>query len=86
MIDIDTAHSRLATEHASASDWAWTWANVKPMHYTDCPLYSPLMQNGPNQFGLLNMCTEENGRDPFRVLVGMIDDSDVLLNAALAGG
>ena len=85
-IDIDTAHSLLAAEHASASDWGWTWASVKPMHYTDCPLYSPLTQNGPNQLGLLSMCTEQNGRDPFRVLVGMIDDSDMLVSVALAGG
>ena len=32
------------------------------------------------------MCTEQNGRDPFRVVVGAIDDSDVLVDAALAGG
>lgn len=32
------------------------------------------------------MCTEQNDRDPFRVIVGMIDNSDVLLNAALSGG
>ena len=83
-IDIDSAHSQLAAEHAPASDWGWTWASVNPMHYTDCPLYSPLMQNGPNQLGLLNMCTEQNGRDPFRVVVGVIDDSDVLVTAALA--
>ena len=85
-IDINLAHSQLAAEHAPASDWAWTWAHVKPMHYTDCPLYSPLMQNEPNQIGFLNMCREQNGRDPFRVVVGAIDDSDVLVTAALAGG
>ena len=85
-IDIDLAHSQLAAEHAPASDWGWSWAFVKPMHYTDCPLYSPLMQNGPNQLGVLTMCTAPNGRDPFRVVVGVIDDSDVLVTAALAGG
>ncbi len=85
-IDTGLAHSQLAAEHAPASDWGWAWTTVKPMHYTDCPLYSPLMQNGPNQLGLLNMCTEQNGRDPFRVVVGAIDDSDVLVTTALAGG
>ena len=85
-IDIDSAHAQLAAEHAPPSDWGWTWASATPLHYTDCPLYSPLMQNGPNQLGLRNMCTEENGRDPFRVVVGGIEDSDVLVNAALAGG
>ena len=35
-IDIDSAHSQLAAEHAPASDWGWTWASVNPMHYTDC--------------------------------------------------
>ena len=85
-IDLDLAHSQLATEQAPASDWGWTWTTVKPMHYTDCPLYSPLMQSGPNQPGLFNMCTEQHGRDAFRVVVGAIDDSDVLITAALAGG
>ena len=32
------------------------------------------------------MCTQQNARDPFRVLIGAIDDSDVLLTAAHAGG
>ena len=32
------------------------------------------------------MCTEQNGRDPFRVVVGVIGNSDVLVDAALAGG
>ena len=85
-IDIDSAHSRLASEHVPASDWRWTWAAVKVMHYTDCPLYSPLTQDGPNQPVLLDMRTQQNGRDPFRVVIGAIDDSEVLLTAVHAGG
>ena len=56
------------------------------MHYTDCPLYSPLTQDGPNQPVLLDMRTQQNGRDPFRVVIGAIDDSEVLLTAVHAGG
>ena len=50
------------------------------------PLYSPLTQDGPNQPVLLDMCTQQNGRDPFRAVIGVIDDSDVLLTAVHAGG
>jgi len=42
-IDEDAAHSRLIDEGASGEDWHWIWAFVKPMHYTDCPLYSSLL-------------------------------------------
>ena len=42
-IDSDVAAKRLSKEHASSQDWRWYWAHVNPMHYTDCPLYSPLL-------------------------------------------
>ena len=41
-IDLDTAHAQLRTENASGTDWRWGWSHVAPMHYTECPLYSPL--------------------------------------------
>jgi hypothetical protein len=47
-IDQDAAQSRLADEGAPGTDWQWIWALVTPMHYANCPLYSPLL-SGVNQ-------------------------------------
>ena len=41
--DSDVAHRNLAVEGALGSDWRWNWALIVPMHYADCPLYSPLL-------------------------------------------
>lgn len=41
-IDRDHAHARLSESEASPGHWGWAWALVAPMHYTECPLYSPL--------------------------------------------
>ena len=62
-------------------------AQIEPTHYIDLlPVFALDEERGRTSFGLVNMCTEPNGRDPFRVVVGFIDDSDVLVKAALAGG
>ena len=53
-IDQDAACSRLVDEGASGRDWHWIWALATPMHYADCPLYSPLL-SGVN---------EVSGRNP----------------------
>mgnify|MGYP005849332291 CR=1 FL=1 len=47
-IDLNAAHSRLAKEDASHTDWRWAWEHVLPMHYLECPLYSLLQGGGPN--------------------------------------
>ncbi len=45
-IDRDFAHQRLGEAGASRDEWRWAWAGVQPMHYTECPLYSPLVYGG----------------------------------------
>ena len=42
-IDIDVAHRNLAEEGATEHDWRWTWSLAKPLHYSECSLYSPLL-------------------------------------------
>ena len=45
-IDRDFAHKRLGEMGASADRWQWRWASIQAMHYTECPLYSPLTHGG----------------------------------------
>jgi hypothetical protein len=41
-IDSDAALARLVEEDAPGTDWHWAWSHIAPMHYTECPLFSPL--------------------------------------------
>lgn len=41
-LDRDLAHKRLAAEGVDGNDWRWRWQSVIPMHYSECPLFSPL--------------------------------------------
>ena len=41
-IDIDLAHAKLGKEGADADDWRWIWCQISAMHYSECPIYSPL--------------------------------------------
>ncbi|MBI3662190.1 MAG: hypothetical protein HY234_03955 [Acidobacteria bacterium] len=50
--DREVAHRGLARQQAAAEDWRWAWVNLKPMHYSECPRYSPLAQE----------CTNPNNR------------------------
>lgn len=43
-IDKEVAYSRLEKANVPAKSWKWRWATLKPMHYTECPLYSPLLR------------------------------------------
>ncbi len=45
-IDRDLAHQRLGELGISGEHWRWRWASIQAMHYTECPLYSPLTQGG----------------------------------------
>ena len=35
-------------QNNSVNDWRWNWAFISPMHYTECPLYSQLIEFGQN--------------------------------------
>lgn len=47
-IDKDLAHSNLSKIKATLDDWRWSWANIKPQHYSECPLYSVLVHRNKN--------------------------------------
>jgi hypothetical protein len=34
------AHEELG--RSGGAKWRWRWAGLKPLHFTECPLYSPL--------------------------------------------
>ncbi len=48
-LDIDLGHAQLAKDNAPTADWRWSWAHVSPMHYTECPLYSPLQHSSQDK-------------------------------------
>ena len=42
-IDKDLAHSDLSKIKTTPDDWRWSWLNIQPQHYSECPLYSVLL-------------------------------------------
>ncbi len=48
-IDRDIAQQRLNRQGVTPTDWRWTWWSIKPMHFTECPVYSPLMHRKPSE-------------------------------------
>lgn len=44
-IDRDMAYRRLSAEKTPRESWKWQWAACTPMHYTECPRYSPLLHS-----------------------------------------
>ena len=46
-IDRDIACQRLEREGVAISHWQWQWAWLTPLHFTECPLYSPLSLSAP---------------------------------------
>lgn len=41
-IDRDIAHQHLAEQHYGPHHPRWRWQSLKPLHYSECPLYSAL--------------------------------------------
>lgn len=44
-VDMEHAHTELSRLNASRDDWRWLWASLEPQHYSECPLYSILLNS-----------------------------------------
>jgi hypothetical protein len=41
----DSTKNMVYSTLADATDWRWQWWHIQPMHYSQCPLFSPLSSN-----------------------------------------
>jgi hypothetical protein len=48
-IDRDFACRHLERIGEQAKSWKWKWQHLQPRHFTECPLYSPLVHAAPQQ-------------------------------------
>jgi hypothetical protein len=44
-IDRDSRHRILDATKTDKMDWQWKWADLRPLHYSDCALYAILLRN-----------------------------------------
>ncbi len=55
-VDRSMAHRTLGNSNTGADDWRWAWWQMTPMHFSDCPIYSPLshpvQQSGSEILGM----------------------------------
>jgi hypothetical protein len=58
-INRDNAHRSLGRRGAGPEDWGWAWAHVLPLHYSECPLYSPLAHDSAKSPTLKPTAAEE---------------------------
>lgn len=42
-IDRDLSYRRLKETNVPDKSWRWRWQHIKPIHFSECPLYSPLI-------------------------------------------
>ena len=45
-IDRDITYQKLEKLNMSGEHWRWHWKSIQAMHYSECPLYSPLRESG----------------------------------------
>lgn len=43
--DYHCAHAQLGENGIPIDDWRWQWSHVSPLHYSECRLYSKLLQS-----------------------------------------
>lgn len=48
-VDAELAHKALVREGVSRNDLRWHWAYAREVHYSECPLYSPLTREVPGK-------------------------------------
>ena len=69
-LDSGPAHDRLYRDKVPKEDPRWAWSSISPMHYTECPLYSPLLQPTTSRLSREEeTVTSEPNVDPRKVMV-----------------
>lgn len=63
-IDADHAHARLGRSNVKGDDWRWAWQSLHPLHYTECSLYSLLLNRTPLTDGPRDTGTQLAARQP----------------------
>lgn len=62
--DKEIAYARLSKQGVPESSWKWSWSSLKPMHYTECPLYSPLFHRSVKNASGKNDVTPNHKKEP----------------------
>ncbi|MBU2455332.1 MAG: hypothetical protein KJ668_18665, partial [Proteobacteria bacterium] len=71
-IDQDNGIKFGVQEKIPDDHWIFDWAHVSKMHYTDCPIYSPLehkRQSQKNNIALLDKTTKKIKDNPIIVII-----------------
>jgi hypothetical protein len=48
-IDRESRYRMLKAKGVARDSWRWSWAYLRPLHFTECSLYSPLTHGGPSR-------------------------------------